>query len=321
MAALVKIKERNGWLYACVPRTYGCGRSLLKPLRTKSMEEAKQIVKDSNLEQIALASRADALTRDVWTRLLAGRKVSCLDAMNAYRERKTLLGSPAPSCARSVNVVDQLLRATLIGNEVISTLETRHISRFVNAPGAQSLRTRQFWLDTLNGWLNYCVEQRWILTNPAAEVVLRIDGLTQEQLISKPYVPFTDDEVAIACDRDLARGQPVVDEPLPDDVVAWLDEWKAHRPVSDTFYLFPCQAAIASAGESLLSCQFGRLLTKHGIEGKSFHSLRKTAAINRWSAELEELGDKDRRSLMNLRRQERLACGAKAFGAHRGIAQ
>lgn len=339
MAKLVSLHERNGWLYARIPRPPGSGRALLKPLRTKSREEALDIIRSSNLEQIALASRADALTRDVWTRLLAGRKVSCLEARNAYRERRLLLGAPEDSLDRQLGVIDQLLALTLLGNATIATLETRHISQFVNGPGAQMLSTRTYWLGTLSSWLGYCVEQRWILTNPCAEVVIRLAGLSQEQLISRPHAPFTEDEVQtllakvprsdfwhgailfgyhfglrisnvatieegnIVMNRlriFASKGRKVVDEPLPDDIIAWLAEWKTHRPASDTFYLFPFQAAVITAGESLLSSQFKRLLTKLGIEGKVFHGLRKTATNNRWSAELECLGDKDRRALMSL---------------------
>lgn len=339
MAKLVELKQRGEWYYAKIPKTPGGGRALMKPLRTKSREEAVEIMRSANLEQIACAARADALTRDVWTRLLAGRKVSCLDARNAYRERRLLLGGPEDCLDRQLGVIDQLLALTLIGNETISTLETRHVAQFVNGPGPQMLSTRTYWLATLSSWLNYCAEQRWILTNPCAEVVIRVDGLTQEQLISRPHAPFTEEEVRTLLSKVpraefwhgailfgyhfglrigtvatieegnivmnrlrifASKGRKVVDEPLPDDIVAWLAEWKQHRPASETFYLFPFQAAVITAGESLLSGQFKRLLTKHGIEGKSFHGLRKTATANRWSAELECLGDKDRRALMSL---------------------
>ena len=67
----VKIRSRNGWLFAVVPKQRGLGRAVVRRLGTKSMEEARELVRHAGLEQMALAAKADAIGHDVWTRLLA----------------------------------------------------------------------------------------------------------------------------------------------------------------------------------------------------------------------------------------------------------
>ncbi len=55
-------------------------------------------------------------------------------------------------------------------------------------------------------------------------------------------------------------------------------------PVLDARYLFPeeCKTALDPVKRAALSVEFGRLLKRHGIKGKSFHCLRH-AAISRWA--------------------------------------
>lgn len=333
--ALVTIHSRkDGSKFAYCPQARGPG--LRVGLRTRSMEEARQKVKDAKLEEIARAAQADALTREVWTRLLAGRNVLVREAVEAYREHCEIVGQPKE---RDHKMLDEWLRFTGIANESIAIVDTRHVADWVNRESDRKLRTRQWWLQVLKSFLQYCVDQRWIVKNPAIEIVIRLDRMTQEQLVSKPFVPFTEDEVkkllgaipradfwhgatlfgyhfglrlsAVATLEEsnivahqlrvyTTKGRRIVHERLPDDLIAWLEEWRPLRPASDTPYLFPVQASIVVTGGTFLSEQFRRICKRHGIQGKSFHGLRKTATQNRWNVELDELGDADARRLMGL---------------------
>jgi integrase len=334
----IRITSRKGWYYALLPRPHGAGRAVRYALRTKSFEEAQAKIRESKLETIALASHADALTREVWTRLLAGRNVAVCDAIKAYQEHRFVVGGAAETVADQGAVLDQLARFAQIGTASISMVDAKHISEFVNRPGPQTLATRAWWLSIVKGWLAYCVEQRWIIKNSALDVAIRIDGLTQRQLVSKPYEAFTEGEVlallaavprsdfwhgavllafhyglrlgSIATMEEgnivtnririfTTKGRKVVNEYMNDELIAWLEEWKTHRESSEMSFIFPAQAALYLSSPSSLSIQFSRLLAKHGIATtKCFHGIRKTSAQKRWSVELDELGDEDKRRLM-----------------------
>jgi integrase len=334
----VEIVARNGWLYAKVPRPRGAGRAIMHSLGTKSMEDAKQQVRGANLEQVALASQADALTREVWTRLLAGRRITVADSVQAYWDHRQVVNGNAKAIDRETSSIDQLIRFADFGVESIAIVSAKHVSEFVNRPGTQTLATRTRWLTTIKGWLDYCVAQRWIVVNPCLDVAIKVDQLSQDQLIAAPYVPFTEGEVKallaavpradfwhgaillayhfglrlgsvatleesniIAHDLRVytLKGRRIVHERLPDELIEWFEEWRTHRDASDLPYLFPAQAALYDSNHTILCHQFTRLLQKCGIAtDKSFHGLRKTATAKRWNAELAELGDRDRRSLI-----------------------
>lgn len=335
----IKITARHGWHYARIPQHRG--PALRWALGTRSIEEARQLVRSARFREIALASRADALTREVWTRLLAGRHLTVSDARQAYCAHLHTIGRSPHTIRRVDDVLDLFFRhSTPLGPQPLAALEAAPIAAFVNQPGPQSLGRRTLWLSTLCAWLTWLtVDQRWLVRNPAADVAIRLENLTQEQLVPRPIAPCTEAEVrtllsavprsdfwhgaillayhyglrlgAVALLEDsnivanrlrlyTRKGRRMVDEPLEGDVWTWLQEWRAHRPPSDLPHLFPAQAAIHESGSPLLSKQFARLLARHQIAGRSFHSLRKTAASRRWSAELDKLGDSDRRALMSL---------------------
>lgn len=337
----VEIVDRNGWKYAKVTRPRGEGRALLKSLATKSDANAREQVKAAKLEEVSRADHADALLAEVWTRLIAGRNVRVRDAAAAFKEHRTVIGRALRSIESEQTVLDQFFRFTGddFPNRPIAFVEAEHISNFINQPGDVKLPTRVWWLTLINGWINYCVEQRWLVKNPAVDVVVRLDGLTQEQLVSQPYVPFTEGEVkmllalipasdfwhgavlfgyhfglrmgAIATLEETnivahvlrvytRKGQRVVHERLPDEIIEWLAVWRPLRPVSGLPYVFPFQAAAYLSDPAILSKQFKKILVDLGIHGKVFHGIRKTATEKRWSAELDELGDRDKRALMSM---------------------
>lgn len=336
----VKIFERpNGWLYAQIKQKRGAGGAIFKSLRTRSREEAKQRIRDWRLEELSRAAQADAMVREVWTRLQVGRNLRVRDAIESYEAHRHVVGHSADTIREEGLVLDRFIRFHDMAHQPVAAIDATHVAAFVNQEGPQKLSTRELWLSILSAWLGYMTEQRWTVRNPALDVVVRIDQLTQEQLISTPMPSFTEAEVrklldavsrtdfwhgailfayeyglrigAVAVLEDgnvvanrvriyTTKGRRVVDEPLSDELWTWLQEWRAVRPASDTPYLFPVQAAIYESGSAQLSMQFSRLLAKHGIANRSFHGLRKAATARRWSAELDELGGADKRALMKL---------------------
>lgn len=334
MAVVTIHSRKDGSKFAYVPQAHG--RGIRVGLRTRSMEEAKQKVRDAKLEEIAKAAQADALTREVWTRLLAGRNVLVREAVEAYREHCEIIGRPKASDQR---MIDEWLRFTGIANESIAIVEAKHVADWVNRESDVKLRTRQWWLQVLKSFLQYCVDQRWIVKNPCLEIVVRIDKMTQEQLVTRHYPPLTEEEIQkllTAVPRDdfwhgallfayayglrlgtvaaleesnivanrirvyTSKGRREVNQPLTDELIVWLDEWRKVRPASDTTYLFPVQAAVVLTGGTHLSEQFRRLCKKHGVVGKSFHGIRKTSTHNRWREELKDFGDERAKQLMGL---------------------
>lgn len=329
----VTIRARNGWMYAVIRRRRGLGRAIVKRLGTQSIEEARAIVASSSLRDLALADRADALGREVWIRMIAGRRVRARDAVEAYGAHRACVARAESSIAIQNGVIDRFLRHTGLANESINRVDAAAVSGFVNREGGYKLATRTQNLAILRSWLEYCVAQRWLVSNPCLDVAVRVSTLSQEELLSEPHVPFTDEEVrrilaAIApsnfwhgavllgntyglrisdvitlewsnLDGNRIRvytrkGRRIVNQPLTSEVTAWFEHWRTVRPASDLPYCFPAQAA-SSANRA--SEAFSRICVRLGIEGKTFHSLRKAAAERHWNDALSELGPKQSQAI------------------------
>lgn len=330
----VKIRDRNGWKYALIPRLHG--RQLQQSLHTRSEEEARELIRRGNLQETALAGKADALFREVWIKLTAGRKVLVRDAASEYSAYQHMIGRAESTIEDHEQLIDQWLRFCGFANDPVTVIQERHVSEFVNQPGKQKLGYRQKWLAVLKTFLQRLVNERLLVMNPANDVVVRIDGLTQDQLLTVPIPPFTEEEVRRVLEgtpRDTfwhgavllgyhfglrlttvltleesnvvanrlrvytTKGRRVVNELMPDDLIDWLEVWRGIRPASDLPYLFPAQAA---GGYDVAKDQFRRLLARLKIQNRSFHGLRKTAANRHWNEALQDLGSKEAQSLARL---------------------
>jgi integrase len=333
---IVEIRDRNGWKYAVVPRQRGLGRAIVRRLGTRSMDEALALVRLSDLEKQALAAKADAIGLDVWTRLVAGRRVRVRDAVAQFTAYEITVGHADETIERRAGTLDQFMRATGLANEPIAAITADYIAAFVNPRDSSKLGTREQRLKRMTAFMEFCFGKGWVVSNPTLGVAVRVDGLTQEQLIEKPHEAFTDDEIvrllaaiprssfwhgAVLLGREFAfristvielewsnvdghqlrvytkKGKRIVNGRLPDDLIAWLEEWKLIRPVSDLPYIFPAEAA---AGSAAATKNFSRLVRRIGIQGKTFHGLRKHATARVWNNALDSLGDEKAKLLAKL---------------------
>lgn len=334
LVAIVNYRN-TGNLYARirVPRS----RYKFTSLKTRDRTEAEQRVKEWRLEAIARAAYADAQTADVWTRILTGKDHKVCDAIETFLGHLHLKGVAHSTSVDTANLLDQFARFHDIAQLPLAAVTAEHVSQWVNAPDGTSLATREHRLSRIKSWLNYCRDAHYIVKNPALDLAVRLEGLTSEQVVSKPFLPLTDGDVkailaaippsdywhgatlfgyhyglslstvATLEESNVTgnllrvyrrKGRRIVNERLNDEVIAWLDIWRQHRPASDMPYLFPSQAADALGGRlNRLSEQFTQRLRDIGITGKSFHGLRKTATQRRWDRELAELGPKEKRAL------------------------
>jgi integrase len=341
----VRIINRGGWFYAVIQRPRGAGRAIRQALGTQNEAEARQKVKDGKLEELAKVDAADAFTREVWTRMIAGKNVRVGASIDGFREHRTVMGKPMTSIRCEQRALAAFVRHVSetdrpdFANANIAAVTTKQVSSWVNAEGDAKLSTRGWKLNAVKVWLQWNVDQRWLVVNPASNVIVRLDALTQEQLIAKPHAPFTDEQAktllasvprtswwhgailfgytygltvgAIAtmefgnvAGQQLkiyrTKGRRVVNERLTDEIIAWLEEWKVIRPPSDTEYLFTAQAAAYLNDPADLSHQFRHLCDKAGVTGVSFHGLRKTAARRIWASALSSLGDESAQALAAL---------------------
>lgn len=310
----MKLKAHsNGFIYA----HFSNGNPV--SLKTKDMKEAKQFAADLNLEAMEQAKKLGALTASVVQSLGSVKKISVDSAIEQYIEAMAVDGYRATSISRSRSTLRCWSRAMKVGNMQVATLERRHLDPWVNPLNATKYNSRLKNHAVLLAFFKYCTHQGLLIWNPALQIKVRREGLTQGQLVTKETQPFTEDEVKriIASQEpgsfwhfatilayhtglrmgDIAklewtniRGERIVvatsktmievAHVMHPDVKAALS--KVEKGSSN--YLFPDKAATvltATSAQSTMSHQFQRICARLGIEGKHFHGLRHTFALRK----------------------------------------
>lgn len=320
----------SGRIYATIKGRPG-QRAKKISLGVTSVAAARRLIKESGLEEIQQVARADALNAEAITRLRAGKKTSVSSAIAAWIEMLPAQGDRQGTIRHANTVLTRWVRLGKIESLPLAALTAEHVSAFVNEKSTRKFSTRKRELMVLRSFLKFCLNRGWIAVNPALDVSVNVDQLTQEQLTDKESIPFTDDEIKkivretdkddfwhaatiIARDTGLrlfnvatlewsslastrlrvftTKGESVVDCEMTPDMRALFDRW----PRSQSRYIFPPQAAsITVGGPSTLSQQFRRLCVRLGIEGKSFNCLRHSFAMRQMvgvtDAKLKMLAD------------------------------
>lgn len=303
------IPHPNGYIYAH-PKN---GSPI--SLKTKDMKEAIRTAKELNLDGLEQAKKLGLLSAAVVQTLRGAQKVTVEGAVAQYIDAMRVDGNAPTTIDRTGITLRHWIRSEKVGGMPIGSIERRHIDPWVNPNNDIKYSSRVRNLAAVNQFFKYCTHQNWLLANPALQVTVRRDKLSQAQLVNKVTEPFTDDEVRrivaalepgtfwhfatlVAYHTGLRmgdigklewsniRGDRIVvatsktrievAHPMHADVKAALSKVEK----GDSRYLFPAVAARCQGnGQSTLSHQFERLCTKLGIEGKHFHGMRHTFAL------------------------------------------
>lgn len=284
-------------------------------LKTKDMKEAIRTAKELKLDELEQAKKLGILSASVVQSLRGAQKVTVEGAVAQYIEAMRVDGNAPTTIDRTGITLRHWIRSEKVGGLLIGAIERRHIDPWVNPTNDIKYSSRSRNLAAVNQFFKYCSHQNWLLENPAQQVTVRRDKLSQAQLVNKVTEPFTDDEVRrivaalepgtfwhwatlVAYHTGLRmgdigklewsniRGDSIVvctsktrievAHKMHPDVKAALS--KIDR--NESRYLFPAVASLCQGkGQSTLSHQFTRLCMKLGIEDKHFHGMRHTFAL------------------------------------------
>lgn len=320
----MKIKKRaaTGYYYA-YPRG---GKPI--SLKTRNEADAKRTVDELGLRDLERQSRLHGITASAIQLLRSGRKVSVSKAVDAFIESMPLNGYRNSSIYRASASLKQWMAQCKVGDMQVAMIDAKHIDRWVNPPNKplkQGTRLRNLAIAV--SFFRYCTHQGWLIENPAVQVTVRRDLLSQEQLIPKETLPFTDDEVrqivaslepgafwrfATLCAYytglrmgDIAKLEwtnikgdeivistgktgAIVRHPLNPELREELGKIERSKSLP---YLFPDAAACILAspsGQATLSHQFKRICLRLGID-KHFHGMRHTFALRKKAQEKQAM--------------------------------
>lgn len=291
------------------------GKGVLLSTKTKNQKDAIRFVRESGLAKIEQAAKIQHLTMGaIQSIVYGGRKVRLkhlAEEWVEWMEKSTNMSMPTVTNYR--NYVKMWMKFADAREKGPSEIEEADIKAFVDRPAKAKGATREVALAAIRSFFHWQTLKGYRTGNPAALVQVdysKLDHTQKEQTIRQP---FTDDEVerllaiaspfwriAILFGRHTAlRLGDIVQMEWSsiqgDELVKWTEkrDRRVVTKLSDVLlaellavkrehpkYLFPseCNMYRDKDARSNLSCYFGRLVTKAGIVGKSFHSLRHAKA-------------------------------------------
>lgn len=170
------------------------GKTQRRSTKTKNLAEARRVVDQSRLIELELAAKANSLNAESLTAIMAGRKVTCEDALLEWKAWRTT--NAAGNTVRTQDIVlRQFLNSIEAGKWPVAKLTYEHLDGFVNSKDPfLSRATCDMRLACLKSFFDFVTARAYCVGNPASLVRVRLKNLSHEQKERKPRVPFTERE-------------------------------------------------------------------------------------------------------------------------------
>jgi len=286
--------------------------------RTRDMAEAKALAEEIGIAHIEQLARLNAMAAGAVQLAISGRQIKGSQALKEWKEYLERVSRSTRTIENNLWSVKRFLRHQNLGNRPISAVSEVHVDDFINDKNSKVVAsTRRRNLTAVRSFLEFCTAKRYIMSNPAVLVPVKLENMTHSQKEPKRVQPFTAHEVKkmttllqgewrpaviIALDAGLRLGDVCKLEwdsfdTEPGRIVVWTDkrdkrvslpmtdrlrDLKSELPRKSKRWVLPSLAKDYQASQSSVSVNFGRELRKIGIaKGKSFQSLRATFA-RRW---------------------------------------
>lgn len=287
-----------------------------------SYEKAREVCTKAMIEQLQMSACAGVLTADAISRLLTGRKFTCADILDAWKQEAMIDLAPDTFAAYE-GTVRQWMQFCDCERKPLSAIARRELDGFVNEEGVGA-GTRRGRLASLRSYYKFASSAGYCVGNPAERVRVKTRDILFAGLEPKRTVPITEAEYRVLMAspnlrefyrwatalgywlgyrlRDIACYQLAslqenvstiyqgktgkrLELPLDDPLLGGgelnriLLEILESTP-SGSVFCFPNQRSMAMDPKrrAHLSVAYQRILRKHGIIGKRFHSLRHACA-------------------------------------------
>lgn len=163
-----------------------------KSLGTKSMSEAKRLVKEAKIEEIESAAKIGALQRDAISSIVSGGDINILEVIAEWKIYKQNL-------AQSGNTIfsQEHLLHSFVGKHSIRRVQDineTNISAYINEHGDIKLGAREQRLSAIKSLLQFSVAKCYTLGDPSKLVAVDKSKLPHKSKEKKVRIPFTDFE-------------------------------------------------------------------------------------------------------------------------------
>jgi integrase len=187
----LKKDARTGYYYAQFTTAEGDTKSL--STKTTNREDAVRVAKASNVKELELAAKAGRLTNEAVSRIVAGKRVTLTDALQAYSEWQATVGTAPRTILNYQEIISSWIEHAHIHHLAPIAVTEKHIHPWVNNQASErKANTRRVNLSVVSAFLDYCSIKGWLNGNPAKLCRVNLDHLSHEQKEKRPRAPFTE---------------------------------------------------------------------------------------------------------------------------------
>ena len=290
------------------------GKTITRNLATASKKEAIKIVKEAKIEELELAAKINALTKDAIVSIVADRNILFQDCINEWVDFSKIKSRSSNTMYTQAGLQNNF--AEFIGIKHISEATSKCVSRWINEPNkGVSLNARKQRLAALRSIFSYAVANSYIMKDPTAGVAVDASKLSHKQKETKTRKPFTEEEyekmlthaegfMKYAITLGWWTGLRIIDVSKlewecwsEDHLTVWTEKQDkrvllpldnpvigggklrtllSEVPFEDKKHCFPVWAEVADDPKrrSRFSVYFRRFLERMEIKDKSFHCFR-----------------------------------------------
>ena len=168
------------------------GKTVSKPLGTKSKAEAIELVKAAKIEELETAARVGALTRDAVTSIISGRNVKLVSVMDEYREFREAKAHSQNSIYSDETMLNAFIRHAGLNAAGIGDVTTKAINKYINNQDKSGLSHRKQRLTAIRGFMAYAIANAYILKDPTYGCAVDASKLSHGQKERRISPPFTE---------------------------------------------------------------------------------------------------------------------------------
>lgn len=162
------------------------------PLKTRNLDEAKKIAKAAGLDRMDLLGRADAVTKDALTKIVAGRKVSFSDAYDMWYSSLRVINLSITTRRRHETYLKQWLREEELVDKPVGSINDLMLNAWVNIGNTKAIRDNRY--SAIKSFCRVLVAKQLVLGDPSADLKVDLSTLPFEALEPGERLPFTADE-------------------------------------------------------------------------------------------------------------------------------
>jgi integrase len=167
---------------------------------SQNKEQAEKVAKESGIEQLEYAARADSVTSKAVVRLIAGKNITCERAFKEWIQWLKAKSGSVHTISLYQRTVELFMRDMQLKNRGPAEITTETISSWINSGSNRKINTLNSYLNMLIGFCEFLYIKGYAFSNVAKLATVHWQNLTHQQKETKHREPLTNEEMAALID-------------------------------------------------------------------------------------------------------------------------